>query len=125
TGLYFYDERVVEYAASLKPSSRGELEITDLNRCYLEAGNLRVKCLGRGFAWLDTGTHESLHDAASFIRTIQERQSFKIACIEEIAFRKGWIDSAGLKALAAPLQQNEYGRYLLDLAGGGDGTGLS
>ncbi|HDP95275.1 MAG TPA: glucose-1-phosphate thymidylyltransferase [Candidatus Aminicenantes bacterium] len=125
TGLYFYDERVVEYAAALTPSNRGELEITDLNRCYLEAGNLRVQCLGRGFAWLDTGTHESLHDAASFIRTIQERQSFKIACIEEIAFRKGWIDPAGLKALATPLQQNEYGRYLLDLAGGGDGTGLS
>ncbi len=123
TGLYFYDEHVVEYAAGLSPSVRGELEITDLNRRYLEAGNLAVRCLGRGFAWLDTGTHESLHDAASFIRTIQERQSFKIACIEEIAFRKGWIDHAALKALAAPLRQNEYGRYLLDLAEGGDGTG--
>ena len=123
TGLYVYDGQVVEHAAALAPSARGELEITDLNRRYLEADELRVQCLGRGFAWLDTGTHDSLHDAASFIRTIQERQGMKIACIEEIAFRKGWIDHARLEALAAPLKHNEYGRYLLDLANGGDGTG--
>ena len=118
TGLYVYDRHVVEYARSLTASDRGELEITDLNRRYLEAGQLRVRRLGRGFAWLDTGTHESLHDASSFIRTIQERQSLKIACIEEIAFRKGWIDREQLKALATALQSNEYGRYLLDLATG-------
>ncbi len=118
TGLYFYDHHVVEHARSLKPSARGELEITDLNRRYLESGRLSVKLLGRGYAWLDTGTHRSLHDAASFIRTIQERQSLKIACIEEIAFHQGWINAAQLLELATPLRHNEYGEFLLQLAAG-------
>ena len=118
TGLYFYDHHVVEYARALKPSARGELEITDLNLRYLESGRLSVKLLGRGYAWLDTGTHHSLHDAASFIRTIQERQSLKIACIEEIAFHQGWINAAQLLELATPLRHNEYGEYLVQLSAG-------
>ena len=115
TGLYFYDERAVPFAKSLKPSTRGELEITDLNRRYLEAGDLRVETLGRGHAWLDTGTHESLLEASQFIETIERRQGLKIGCPEEIAFHKGWIDAAQLKALADPLRNSGYGNYLLSL----------
>jgi glucose-1-phosphate thymidylyltransferase len=115
TGLYFYDERAVSFAKSLKPSTRGELEITDLNRRYLEAGDLRVETLGRGHAWLDTGTHESLLEASQFIETIERRQGLKIGCPEEIAFHKGWIDAAQLKALAEPLRNSGYGNYLLSL----------
>ena len=115
TGLYFYDERAVSFAKLLKPSSRGELEITDLNRRYLEAGDLRVETLGRGHAWLDTGTHESLLEASQFIETIERRQGLKIGCPEEIAFDKDWIDAAQLKALAEPLRNSGYGNYLLSL----------
>lgn len=112
TGLYFYDDRVVDFARSLKPSARGELEITDLNRLYLEEGMLDVEIMGRGYAWLDTGTHDSLLDAGNFIATLEHRQGLKIACPEEIAYRNGWIDAAQLEALAAPLSKNSYGRYL-------------
>ena len=113
TGLYFYDEKVVDYAKSLRPSVRGELEITDLNRLYLEAGTLSVKLMGRGYAWLDTGTHESLLDAAMFIQTVEKRQGTKIACPEEIAWRLGYIDTAQLLALAVQNEKNGYGQYLL------------
>jgi glucose-1-phosphate thymidylyltransferase len=113
TGLYFYDGRVGDFAAALKPSARGELEITDLNRCYLELGELDVQILGRGFAWLDTGTHESLLDASQFIATIEQRQGLKVACPEEIAFRMGYIDAQQLEALAAPLRKSGYGEYLM------------
>ena len=115
TGLYFYDNKVVDYASSLKPSSRGELEISELNSIYLQQGNLKVEMLGRGTAWLDTGTFESLHQAGSFVRTVQERQSLKISCIEEIAFRLGYISQDELRALAQTMQKNEYGSYLLEL----------
>ncbi len=116
TGLYFYDERVSKFAAELKPSARGELEITDLNRVYLEAGALHVETLGRGHAWLDTGTHESLVQAATFVQTVQERQGFMVSCPEEIAFRMGWIDAGDLVRLAEPVKKNGYGQYLLRLA---------
>ena len=116
TGLYFYDERVVEIAASLEPSDRGELEITDVNRAYLREGRLGVELLGRGVAWLDTGTHESLLQAGNFIHAVQERQGLKIACPEEIAFRKGWISLGELEAQAARLSKNPYGEYLAQLA---------
>jgi glucose-1-phosphate thymidylyltransferase len=115
TGLYFYDENAVPFAKSLKPSARGEFEITDLNRRYLEAGKLHVETLGRGHAWLDTGTHESLLEASQFIETVERRQGQKIGCPEEIAFEKGWIESAQLRALAAPLKNSGYGEYLLSL----------
>ena len=115
TGLYFYDNRVLEFASRLKPSARGELEITDVNRAYLEAGDLHVQVLGRGFAWLDTGTHESLQNASTFIEIVERRQGLKVSCIEEIAFRMGYIGPDELRALAEPMRKNEYGRYLLDL----------
>ena len=115
TGLYFYDEQVCDIAASIKPSARGELEITDVNRRYLEMGQLGVEIMGRGYAWLDTGTHESLMDAASFIATLQKRQGLMVACPEEIAFHQGWIDASRLQTLAAPLAKNAYGQYLLSL----------
>ena len=116
TGLYFYDEQVTAIASRLKPSARGELEITDLNRSYLEAGTLRVETLGRGFAWLDTGTHESLIHAATFIQTIQQRQGLMVSCPEEIAYRQGWISAADLIRLAEPVKKNGYGQYLLKIA---------
>jgi glucose-1-phosphate thymidylyltransferase len=115
TGLYFYDEQVCDIAANVKPSHRGELEITDVNRRYLEMGQLSVEIMGRGFAWLDTGTHESLMEAASFIATLQKRQGLMVACPEEIAFVQNWIDDAALQKLAAPLAKNGYGQYLLNL----------
>jgi glucose-1-phosphate thymidylyltransferase len=115
TGLYFYDSEVVNLAASLKPSARGELEITDLNRLYLEAGNLKVQIMSRGMAWLDTGTHDSLFEAGLFIQTIQRRQGLRIACLEEIAYRLGYITAGQLEELAQPVKKNGYGQYLLSL----------
>jgi glucose-1-phosphate thymidylyltransferase len=115
TGLYFYDEQVVDIAANLKPSPRGELEITDVNRIYLEANQLNVELMGRGMAWLDTGTHDSLLEAGQFIATLEKRQGLKVACPEEIAWRQGWIDDARFEALAQPLAKSGYGAYLLGL----------
>jgi glucose-1-phosphate thymidylyltransferase len=117
TGLYFYDNEVLDIAAALQPSPRGELEITDVNRVYLDRGHLRVEVMGRGYAWLDTGTHESLMQASTFIQIIEQRQGLKVACPEEIAWRMGFIDNATLHALAEPMRNNEYGRYLLALGG--------
>lgn len=119
TGLYFYDNQVVEMAKSLKPSHRGELEITDLNRLYLEQGQLDVQLMGRGYAWLDTGTHDSLLEAGQFIATLEQRQGLKVACPEEIAFRSGWIDAGQVEKLAQPLLKNGYGKYLMQLLKGG------
>ena len=116
TGLYFYDGRASDYAAELKPSARGELEITDLNRRYLDEGNLHLQRLGRGYAWLDTGTHQSLLEASNYIETIEARQGLRVCCPEEIAWNNGWIDAAQLERLAAPLAKNGYGQYLLGLA---------
>ena len=116
TGLYFYPNKVVEVAKSIKPSARGELEITSVNQRFLEDGELKVQVLGRGFAWLDTGTHDSLAEASIYIETVEKRQGLKVACLEEIAFQKGWIDADKLRALAAPMTKNPYGQYLLRLA---------
>ncbi|MEZ9477054.1 glucose-1-phosphate thymidylyltransferase RfbA [Vibrio splendidus] len=115
TGLYFYDNNVIELAKKVKPSERGELEISTLNQMYLEQGNLNVQLLGRGFAWLDTGTHASLHEASSFVQTIENVQGLKVACLEEIAWRNGWLSNCELKKLAQPMLKNEYGQYLLSL----------
>ena len=115
TGLYFYDQQVCDIAADIKPSARGELEITDVNRRYLEMGQLKVEIMGRGYAWLDTGTHESLLEAAGFIATLQKRQGLMVACPEEIAFHQGWINAEALEKLAQPLAKNGYGQYLLSL----------
>ncbi len=115
TGLYFYDQHVCDIAAEIKPSARGELEITDVNKRYLEQGQLNVELMGRGYAWLDTGTHDSLLEASSFIATLQKRQGLQVACPEEIAYRQGWIDAGQLAALAYPLRKNGYGQYLLSL----------
>ncbi|WP_293712699.1 glucose-1-phosphate thymidylyltransferase RfbA [uncultured Parabacteroides sp.] len=114
-GLYFYPNKVVEVAKNIKPSARGELEITTVNQEFLNDGGLKVQLLGRGFAWLDTGTHDSLSEASTFVEVIEKRQGLKVACLEEIAFRKGWIDAAKLKELAAPMIKNQYGQYLLKL----------
>ena len=119
TGLYFYDSQVVELAKSLKPSPRSELEITDLNKLYLQQGQLNVQLMGRGYAWLDTGTHDSLLEAGQFIATLEQRQGLKVACPEEIAFRAGWIDAAQLEKLAQPLLKNGYGKYLMQCLKGG------
>ncbi len=120
TGLYFYDGQVADIAAGLSPSSRGELEITDINREYLRRGNLRVELLGRGFAWLDTGTHESLLEAATFIETLEKRQGQQVACIEEIAYLLGYIGKEQVRKLAEPFKKNAYGRYLLRVIGEND-----
>lgn len=118
TGLYFYDNRVVEFAKQVKPSARGELEITTLNEMYLNDGSLNVQLLGRGFTWLDTGTHDSLHDAAAFVKTVQSLQNLQVACLEEIAWHNGWLSLEQLEQLAKPMAKNEYGQYLLRLAKG-------
>lgn len=118
TGLYFYDSRAVEFAKSLKPSARGEYEITDLNRMYLERGSLRVELLGQGFTWLDTGTHESLVDATNFVKTVETHQHRKVGCVEEIAYLNGWIGREEVEKICEPMKKNQYGQYLLDVING-------
>ena len=118
TGLYFYDKNVVEYAKQIKPSERGELEITDLNNIYLKKGQLNVQLLGQGFTWLDTGTHESLVDATNFVKTVEQHQHRKIACLEEIGYRNGWITKEDLLKAYEPLKKNQYGAYLKDIIDG-------
>ncbi|MNG14136.1 Glucose-1-phosphate thymidylyltransferase 2 [compost metagenome] len=118
TGLYFYDNDVVQIARQVKPSHRGELEITSINQAYMERGDLNVELLGRGFAWLDTGTHESLLEAGHFVETIEKRQGYKIACLEEIAFNNGWLNCEDLQRIGQSLSKNSYGQYLLELAEG-------
>ena len=118
TGLYFYDNKVVDYAKNLKPSDRGELEITDLNRKYLEMGNLSVELLGRGYTWLDTGTHESLLEASNFVQTVEKHQHRKISCLEEIAYENGWIDREGVLKACEGFRKNQYGQYLIDVLEG-------
>lgn len=117
-GLYFYPNKVVEMVANIRPSARGELEITSVNQCFLEEGRLKVQLLGRGFAWLDTGTHDSLSEASTFIEVIEKRQGLKVACLEEIAYRKGWISAERLRGIAEPMKKNQYGQYLLKLISG-------
>ena len=124
-GLYFYPNSVVKYAHEIKPSSRGELEITSLNQKYLEEKDLKIQLLGRGFAWLDTGTHDSLHEAAAYIETIEKRQGLKVACLEGIAFRKGWIDKERLRGIAEPMKNNQYGQYLFKVIEEVEKTGNS
>ncbi|MDD6835978.1 MAG: sugar phosphate nucleotidyltransferase, partial [bacterium] len=116
-GLYFYPNKVLDVAATIRPSARGELEITSVNQAFLEDGELKVKLLGRGFAWLDTGTHDSLSEASTFVEVIEKRQGLKIACLEEIAYKAGWITAEKLREVAAPMAKNQYGQYLLHLAG--------
>ncbi len=118
TGLYFYDTRVIDFAKSIRPSPRGELEITDVNNCYLKLGELHVDLMGRGIAWLDTGTHDSLMEACTFVQTVEKRQGLKVACLEEIAWRSGFISAEQMRELAKPLAKSEYGKYLLDLIDG-------
>ena len=125
TGLYFYDNDVVEIAKNIKPSPRGELEITDVNKAYLERGDLSVELMGRGFAWLDTGTHDSLSEASTFIEVIEKRQGLKVACLEGIAFRQGWIDANKMRELAQPMLKNQYGQYLLQVVEEVERTGKS
>ena len=122
TGLYFYDETVLDVAKSIRPSARGELEITDVNNAYLSRGMLNVEIMGRGIAWLDTGTHDSLLEASSFVQAVEKRQGLKIACLEEIAWRKGYISADDVRRLAAPMAKNDYGRYLYELVDAGAGT---
>ena len=121
TGLYFYDQKVLDIARAVRPSARGELEITDVNNAYLQQGNLHVELMGRGIAWLDTGTHDSLMDAGAFVQAVEKRQGLKVACLEEIAWRNGYIDADAVRALAKPMAKTGYGQYLLELVDAGIG----